>query len=420
LFNQGVDDMSTVSSRDVSTTQKIVRIVQRFQSSTAQGPEPVKIQRKTKAELQAEASAKAAEQASNDLENAIHEYSNLLKNEKTQMLDKLVLLLTVLKKVPSQAKLTAEHVFKLCVMQRCEGDLLKVIRHFFTASDDVNNFDWDKRTYVPSGPRLRGVKRQHKELIALPIFWYEKFRHMLQNVSGSDSLKDEASRTAEQIREWAYYCQLAEQNNLSRFRTFVNVKNHFARAGKIVSPPVGAAGPGMVEFDDDLVTRYTAEMTMRSSESAGKPAASAVSDDSESSGSEGSVDFSLQMRRFQPMSLVDMRAPENASTLVSVPNRVAVSKKSTVAISDSGSDSDGADGRGYHIQGGAAALRPFPQARVTAASKAESSAPARRALAQALAPNLLFSAMRSGSATQIAARRNDLLHYGSGSDESDR
>ena len=185
-------------------------------------------------ELQAEESAKAAEEASNELENAIFEYEQLLKHEKTQKMDKLVLLLTVLKKVSAKAKLNAEHVFKLSAMQSNEADTLKVIRHFFTASDTANNFDWEKRTYVPSGPRARGVKRESKELVALPLAWFERIKRLINNIIAGDVMKDEASRTLEQIQEWLYYCQLAEANNIARFRLFVNVKNHFAQAGKNV------------------------------------------------------------------------------------------------------------------------------------------------------------------------------------------
>lgn len=235
LFNQGVDDdMAAAAAKDVTTTQKLVRVVQRLQKSMAQGPEPVKITRKSKAELQAEESAKAAEEASNDLENAIFEYEQLLKHEKTQKMDKLVLLLTVLKKVSAKAKLNAEHVFKLSAMQTSEADTLKVIRHFMTASDTANNFDWEKRMYVPSGARSRGVKRESKELVALPLVWFERIRRLINNIIAGDVMKDEASRTLEQIQEWLYYCQLAEANNIARFRMFVNVKNHFARAGKNV------------------------------------------------------------------------------------------------------------------------------------------------------------------------------------------
>jgi hypothetical protein len=417
LFNQGVDDdVAAAAAKDVSTTQKIVRIVQRLQKSIAQGPEPEKILRKSKAELQAEASAKAAEQASNVLENAMHEYSHLLKNEKTQMLDKLVLLITVLQKVPAQAKLTAEHVLKLTTMQTNESDMLKVIRHFFTASDAANNFDWERRAYVPPGARRRGDKRQNKELVALPLFWLEKFLRLLQNISGSDLFKEEASKTAEHIREWAYYCQLAEENNLARFRAFVDVKNHFARAGKVVTAPVSGAQIEALKFDDDLLKRYTAEKAIQSSDGAVKRA----SDDSESSGSDGSVDFSLQTRRFQPMATAEMRLSQLADVRVSAPNGAAASNKAAAVItgiSDSDNDSDVADGITHIIEAHNAAAPPFPPSRSPTSSAARNSGGVRSVLAQALAPNLTFSAMKRGSATQAAARRRDLLRRGSSSSD---
>jgi hypothetical protein len=300
------------------------------------------------------------------------------------------------------------------LMQMNGSDTLKVVRHFMCASDVADNFDWEKRLYVASGPRSRGVRRQRKELIALPMSWLEKFLRLLQNISGSDALKDEASKTAEQIREWAYYCQLAQANNLAHFKLFVNVKNHFARIGKIVSPAVVGTKPGMMEFDDALVKRYTAELKAQSSGMSAKPGAKAATEESQSS-SEGSVDFSLQMRRFQPLGLVKLHESESFDVHASVPNRVPVSKKTVVSSSSSSSsDSDKADDRAYQFR-----TSPSPAPIRTSSTSKAAGGTTSRTLAHVLSPNLSFSVMRSGSSTQIAARRRDLLYDGSGSDNSE-
>lgn len=176
-------------------------------------------------------------------------------------------------------------------------------------------------------------------------------------------------------------------------------------------PPTCALEPDAVAFDDELVKRYTAEMTVRLSDAAVKPADVDADEDSDTSGSDGSVDFSLQMRRFQPRALVDMRAGDSDihHSAPSVRREDATSMKASLAISDSGSGSDyeGPDFIADQIKTSAVAAPLFPQGRVTAAAKLASTPIARRDVALNLAPNLAFSPMKRGSATQKAAHARD-------------
>ncbi len=406
LFSQGVDDdTSAAAAKDVTTTQKIARIVQRLQKSVAQGAEPEKIARKSKAELQAEETAKAAEVASNDLEDAVYQYGDMLKKPQVQMMDKLVLLLTTLKHVPSQAKLTADHVFRLSAMQSNDADSLKVIRHFMTPSDSANNVDHMGRTFVPSGKRSRGVKRQRKELVALSLIYFEKFRRVLLNIALNDALKEDALNACEQVREWAYYCDLADKNDLSRFRTFVNVKNYFAAVGKVVLAPCGTLPAGSITFDDGLANQYTAAMTRRGSDNAREEA---DDDRPESSGSDDSVDFSLQMRRFMPMSIQEMHRPENFV----VEARPAPSRNTVATISDSDSSSDGEGHPPGYPAAGARAAAP------TVSPTTPSARIVHREFSRTLSPSLSFSPMKTGSVTQRVARAKDKALYSSGSDDA--
>jgi hypothetical protein len=83
--------------------------------------------------------------------------------------------------------------------------------------------------------------------------------------------------------------------------------------------------------------------------------------------------------------------------------------KASLAISDSGSGSDyeGPDFIADQIKTSAVAAPLFPQGRVTAAAKVASTPIARRDVALNLAPNLAFSPMKRGSATQKAAHARD-------------
>lgn len=416
LFNQGVDDdAAAAAAKDVTTTQKIARIVQRLQVSIAQGPEPEKIVRKSKAELQAEASAKAAEVASNDLENTIYQYGELLKKPQVQALDKLVLLLTALQQLPPQAKLTAEHVARLSSMQSNEADSLKIIQHFMTASEEANTFDHHGRTYVPSGPRPRGVRRKRKELIALPMVSFEKFRRLLQNIALNDALKNDALATCERVREWVYYCDLAEKNDLSRFRMYVNVKNHFAKEGKIIFPPCGALPADSITFDDELARQYTEAMTRRAAQR------SAPADDaSDASSSDNSVDFSLQLRRFLPLCAED----ERAARAPAAKPRAELSNNAVVVISDS--DSVGSSGDEeykhntaeeykYNTAAGSPATRGSQG--TVAALAMRKSRDVLQDVARASGQFLAFSPMKTGGVTQRVARARDKLLYSSDSDD---
>ncbi len=413
LFSQGVDDDTTAAAaKDVTTTQKIVRIVQRLQRSVAQDAEPEKIARKSKAELQAEETAKAAEVASNDLEAAIYQYGDMLKKPQAQMLDKLVLLLTTLKHLPSKAKLTDEHVLRLSSMQTNDADCLKVIRHFLTASDAANNVDHMGRTFVPSGKRFRGVKRQRKELVALSLVYFEKFRRALLNIAADDALKEDALNTCEQVREWAYYCDLADKNDLSRFRTFVNVKNYFATVGRVVLAPCGSLPAGSIAFDDELTKQYTAAMTRRGSDNARE-----LEDDDrpESSSSDDSVDFSLQLRRFVPLSTQEMHRAENFVPAA----RPAPLRKTAAAISDSDSASDNlSGGEGYPTSTGAAGAAAARAAAPAVSPTTRSARIVRREFSRTLSPSLSFSPMKAGSATQRAARAKDKALHSSDSDDA--
>jgi hypothetical protein len=185
-------------------------------------------------------------------------------------------------------------------------------------------------------------------------------------------------------------------------------------------PPIFALEPDAVAFDDELVNRYTSEMTVRLSDRAVKPSDVEADADSDTSGSDGSVDFSLRMRRFQPMALVDMRA-EDSDIHHSAPNvrrEVATSMKASVAISDSDSDNEGPDVIADQIKTSAVSAPLFPQGRVTAAAKVASAPIVRRGLALNLAPNLAFSPMRTGSATQKAARSRDIASSDDASDDA--
>jgi hypothetical protein len=404
LFNQGVDDdAAAAAAKDATTTQKIARIVQRLQVSIAQGPEPEKIVRKSKAELQAEASAKAAEVASNGLEVTVYQYGELLKKPQVQGLDKLVLLLTALQQLPPQAKLTAEHVARLSSMQSNEADSLKIIQHFMTASETFNNLDHHGRTYVPSGPRPRGVRRKRKELIALPMVSFEKFRRLLQNIALNEVLKDEALATCERVREWVYYCDLAEKNDLSRFRMYVNVKNHFAKEGKIIFPPVGALPADGIAFNDELARQYTEAMTRR-----GAQRSAPVDDASDGSSSDNSVDFSLQLRRFLPLCAEEERMARAPAAKPRASNTVAV-------ISDS--DSVGSSGDDQNTAAVSAATRGS-QASVAAASTMRKSRDAFQDVPRASGQFLAFSPMKAGGVTQRVARARDKLLYSSDSDDA--
>ncbi len=171
-------------------------------------------------------------------------------------------------------------------------------------------------------------------------------------------------------------------------------------------PPVGVLPADEVQFNDDMVSGYRSDMTKRLSNKAGGQRFD-VSEDltlqaEEESDSDDSVDFSLQQRRFQPLSFVDMRAGEgegggggtqggkqSSGGRVSAPGRKIAS-----GISDSdssrGSDDERVSSSSVHHQRGTM-------------SQAHPS----RALARTLAPPLAFSSMRAGSATQRAARLRD-------------
>jgi hypothetical protein len=409
LFDQGVDDdAGAKAANDVTTTQKIARIVQRFQKSTAQGPEPEKVKRQSKLEQQAEASAKVAEAASNDLEAAVFEYSEMLKKPQLQMMDKLVVLLTVLKKLPAQAKLTCEHVFKLASMQSNDTDTLNIIKHFMTASASVSNVDWAGRPYIPSELQFKSIKKQRKELVALPPASFAKLLRILQNISPDEALQKEARETCERAREWSYYCDLAASNELPRFRTFVDVKNHFAKAGIFVFPPVGLITQDKVQFDDALIKRYKLETSLRGGDVKieRKALQTSAAADGTSSDSDNSVDFELKSRRFNPLSYEDtMLSPRP-----SVPLAPAISRPQTVVFSDEDSAASDDDA------GGASAAN-FPAK--TAAASWHRAPATYRSLSRQPELSLAFSPMKVGSATQMNARSRDKLRGGSGSEESD-
>ena len=412
MFSQGVDDdLAAAAAKDVTTTQKLARIVQRLQLSIAQGPEPVRIKRKTKAELQAEATAKAAEAASNDLETAIYEYSDMLRKPEFKTFDKLVLLLTVLKRLPSMAKLSAELVVKLGTMQPTDGDTLRIFQHFFTASEAFNNVDWDGRTYVPSGPLHRGVRKQHKVLVALPLNLFEKIRDVLLNLE-DQSIVNDTLKTCEQVREWAYYCDLAKKQEHSRFRTYVQVKNHFAKTGIHVYPPVGMLPADEIQFNDDMVLDYKAEMSKHLVNKRGATTFDASEDPTheatDASDSDDSVDLSLQLRRFQPLSFVEMRMDENWNR---PSEKVFIKKMAHISDSDVSNDSEE-----EQIKTNNVAVPLFPLGTITAVAKGPNHIHRSRALAQTLAPQLAFSPMKAGGATQRAARSMDRLLRSSDSD----
>jgi hypothetical protein len=372
------------------------------------------VKRQSKLEQQAEASAKVAEAASNDLEAAVFEYSEMLKKPQLQMMDKLVLLLTVLKKLPAQAKLTCEHVLKLASMQSNDTDALNIIRHFMTASASVSNVDWMARQYIPSELQFKSIKKQRKELVALPSASFAKLQRVLQNISLNEALQKEALETCERAREWSFYCDLAGRNELPRFRTFVDVKNHFAKAGIIVFPPVGVVPEDKIQFDEALIKRYKLETSLRGSDAVKierKVKSTSIAADGTSSDSDNSVDFALQMHRFNPLSFEDMTLAPPPS----VPLASSFSRPPDVVFSGSDSAASDDDGSGSrHIAAYAA------HSRVTSAPASSHHVPmAHRSLSRASQLSLAFSPMKAGSATQLTARSRDKLCRGSGSEESD-
>jgi hypothetical protein len=238
---------------------------------------------------------------------------------------------------------------------------------------------------------------------------FEKFRRLLQNIALNDALKNDALATCERVREWVYYCDLAEKNDLSRFRMYVNVKNHFAKEGKIIFPPCGALPPDSITFDDELARQYTEAMTRRAAQR------SAPSDDaSDSSSSDNSVDFSLQLRRFLPLCAED----ERAARAPAAKPRAELSNTTVVVQSDSDSvGSSGDEEYKYNTAAGSPATRGS-QGRVAAASAMRKSRDVFQDVARASGQFLAFSPMKTGGVTQRVARARDKLLYSSDSDDA--
>jgi DNA-binding transcriptional regulator/RsmH inhibitor MraZ len=386
----------------------------------AQGPEVQRVKRKTKAEIQAEETEKAAEAASVGLEAAIFDYSEMLKKPQSQNLDKLVLLLTTLKNLPVQMKLNAEQVLKLSMMQSTAADTVKIIRHFLTASTTATNLDWEGRIFTPSGPQSRLVRKQQKELVALPPSQFQRFERLLQNIHSSDSLKDDALKedalkTLEQVREWSFYCHLAASNSLPTFQTYCDVKSYFANFGKIVFPPIGSLAEDKIKFDEALTAEYTADKKKRQSKGnklVGPRAEHGIRA-SDSDGSDSSVDFSLEWRRFKPLSFAEMRRMTHAETNHSAvtPNSNSnLSKKPAVEAENSASSDE--DSEELKVKLRSAAAAPVVSRGATASQGVRRAAHGPRELV------LAFSSMKTGSAVQQSARFRDKMLGGSSSEES--
>jgi hypothetical protein len=145
--------------------------------------------------------------------------------------------------------------------------------------------------------------------------------------------------------------------------------------------------------------RYKSEMTVRLAENRGQAAAEGNGQDS--SDSDNSVDFSLQMRRFVPLSMDEMHGQD----MIGAKTKALATRPKTAAavVVYSDSDSDGFEQQRAR-QGRAAAASIVPNSRIVGRDVASASF-------------LSFSAMRAGSATQNTAREKDKLLYGSGSDD---
>ncbi len=137
-------------------------------------------------------------------------------------------------------------------------------------------------------------------------------------------------------------------------------------------------------------------MTVRLAENRGQAAAEGNGQDS--TDSDNSVDFSLQMRRFVPLSMDEMHGEEISGAKTKA--LAARPKTAAAVVVFSDSDSDGFE------QERARQGRPsiIPNSRIVGRDVAS-------------AAFLSFSAMRAGSATQNTARENDKLLYSSGSDD---